>query len=249
MTKKLVLITGASGGIGRETAKLLAKNNYFVVIHYHKNQQKAQAILKEIEAFNGHGLVVQADCSKEIEVKQLYETIDQINGRFYGLVNNVGTLDKKSRLDQMGEKRLNFIFQTNIISYFLCAKYAILRLSKKYGHTGGVIVNVSSRASVIGSANEYIDYAASKGAIDSLTVGLANEVANEGIRVNCVRPGFIETDIHLKSGDPNRLEKIKANIPLKRAGKAYEVAESILWLISDKSSYTTGSFIDVAGGR
>ncbi|TNF69013.1 MAG: SDR family oxidoreductase [Gammaproteobacteria bacterium] len=244
--RKTALVTGASGGIGMATAKLFAQNGYDIIIHYHHHVEKAQKLYDEIITIESEALIVKADLSSEVEVKQMFDQIKSFKGRIDVLVNNAGILDKTSRLDQMNQARLEKIFKTNIVSYFLCSKYAVLQMSTKYNGLGGVIINVSSKASVLGSANEYIDYAASKGAIDTLTKGLAQEVAEEGIRVNGIRPGFIDTAIHL---DPNRLEKVKNNIPLKRIGKPLEVADAILFLASNQSSYITGSMIDIAGGR
>lgn len=187
--------------------------------------------------------------SQESGVKKCFETVDRELGVVTALVNNVGILEQKMRVDEMDGARLNRIFSTNITSHFLCAREAILRMSTKHGGQGGAIVNVSSAASRLGAAGEYVDYAASKGAIDTLTIGLSREVAREGIRVNCVRPGFIYTDIHASGGEPNRVDRLKADLPMQRGGQPEEVARAILWLLSDAASYVTGSFIDMAGGR
>lgn len=247
--KKVILITGASRGIGAATAIKAAEKGYTVCINYLANHEAANIIVEKIQSQGGEALAIGADVSQEAEVERLFNIVDTKLGKIDALVNNVGILEQKMRLDQMSMTRLNRIFTTNITSHFLCARQAVLRMSTQYGGNGGAIVNVSSAASRLGSAGEYIDYAASKGAIDTLTIGLAREVASERIRVNCVRPGFIYTDIHASGGDPNRIERIKDQIPLKRGGTAEEVANAILWLLSEEASYTTGTFIDVAGGR
>jgi NAD(P)-dependent dehydrogenase (short-subunit alcohol dehydrogenase family) len=247
--KKIMLITGASRGIGAATALKAAAQGYAVCINYLRNPNLAQQLVSQIQKNGGIALAVASDVSQEPAVEKLFKTIDQELGTLTALVNNVGILEQKMRVDQMDMARLNRIFSTNIISYFLCAREAVKRMSSKYGGRGGSIVNVSSAASRIGSAGEYVDYAASKGAIDTLTIGLAREVADEGIRVNGVRPGFIYTDIHASGGDPHRVDHIKHSLPMQRGGQPEEVANAILWLLSDEASYVTGSFIDAAGGR
>ena len=247
--KKIIIITGSSRGIGAATALHAASKDYAVCINYFNNETAANAIAEKIHNAGGQAIAVAADVSKEADVERLFQTVDDRLGSVTALVNNVGILDQKMRVEQMDMARLNKIFTTNITSYFLCAREAIKRMSTKHGGYGGAIVNVSSAASRLGSAGEYIDYAASKGAIDTLTTGLSLEVADEGIRVNCVRPGFIYTDIHASSGEANRINRIKTSIPLQRGGQPYEVANAIMWLLSDEALYVTGAFIDIAGGR
>ncbi|MBA2652352.1 MAG: SDR family oxidoreductase [Tatlockia sp.] len=246
---KVIIITGSSRGIGAATALLASAQNYAVCINYLNNQQAADAIVKQIQANGGQAIAVAADVSQEADVERLFETVDAELGTVTALVNNVGILEHKMRIDQMDMARLNRVFTTNITSYFLCARESVRRMSTKHGGAGGVIVNVSSAASRLGSAGEYVDYAASKGAIDTFTTGLSLEVAQEGIRVNCIRPGFIYTDIHSCGGEPNRVDRLKSLIPLQRGGTPEEVANVILWLLSEEASYVTGAFIDVAGGK
>jgi NAD(P)-dependent dehydrogenase (short-subunit alcohol dehydrogenase family) len=247
--KKVMLITGASRGIGAATALKAAEQGYAVCINYLHSAELAQQLVRQIEDHGGTAIAVAGDASDESFVTTLFKIVDDEFGTLTALVNNIGVLEQKMRVDQMDMARLNRIFQTNITSHFLCAREAVLRMSTRYGGQGGAIVNVSSAASRLGSAGEYIDYAASKGAIDTLTIGLSKEVANEGIRVNCVRPGFIYTDIHASGGEPGRVDRIKETLPMQRGGTPEEVANAILWLLSEEASYVTGSFIDVAGGR
>jgi NAD(P)-dependent dehydrogenase (short-subunit alcohol dehydrogenase family) len=247
--RKVMLITGASRGIGAATALKAAAQGYAVCINYLHNQERAQQLVSQIQKNGGVAIAVASDVSQEAAVENLFNTVDKELGTLTALVNNVGILEQKMRVDQMDMARLNRIFSTNITSHFLCAREAVKRMSTKHGGQGGSIVNVSSAASRLGSAGEYVDYAASKGAIDTLTIGLSREVANEGIRVNCVRPGFIYTDIHASGGEPNRVDRIKDSLPMQRGGQPEEVANAILWLLSDEASYVTGSFIDAAGGR
>ena len=246
---KVAIITGASRGIGAATALRLASDGYDICVNYLTNKSAADELVKEIRLLDVKCISVQADISKEEDVKHLFNKADQELGSLSVLVNNAGILFKQARVDQMTAERINQTLATNVTGSFICCKEAILRMSKKHGGTGGVIVNVSSAASRIGSANEYVDYAASKGAIDTLTLGLSKEVASEGIRVNCVRPGFIYTEMHATGGEPERVDRIKDSLPLQRGGKPEEVAATIAWLVSDESSYTTGAFIDVSGGR
>jgi NAD(P)-dependent dehydrogenase (short-subunit alcohol dehydrogenase family) len=206
-------------------------------------------VVDKIRSQGLKAIAVKADVSKENDVKYLFDVIDQELGELGTLVNNAGILLNQTRVESMTEERINKILTTNVTSYFLCSKKAIKRMSYKYGGNGGTIVNVSSAVSRIGSGGEYVDYAASKGAIDTLTIGLATEVAEEGIRVNCVRPGFIYTEMHRDGGEPDRVDRIKNQLPMQRGGQAEEVAAAIAWLVSDESSYTTGSFIEVSGGR
>ena len=246
---KTILITGASRGIGAATAALAAEMGYAVVVNYHANKEAAGKVAAGITAKGGRAIVIGADISKEDEVMRLFEEADKIFGRLDSLVNNAGILERQMRLEEMDAVRLNRIFAANITGQMICAREAVKRMSLKRGGKGGTIVNVSSIAAKTGSPSEYIDYAASKGAIDTFTIGLSKEVADEGIRVNGVRPAFIYTDIHAAGGEPGRIERIKNGIPLKRGGSASEVAEAIMWLASEKSSYSTGTFIDVSGGR
>ena len=246
---KIMIVTGGSRGIGAATALLAAQRGYAVCVNYLHSREAADEVVRNIEKIGRHAIAVAADIALERDVARLFETVDKELGRLTALVNNAGILEKQTRLEGIDAARLNRVFATNVTGSFLCSREAVLRMSTKHGGEGGGIVNVSSRASQIGSPGEYIDYAASKGAIDSLTVGLAKEVAEEGIRVNAVRPGFIYTDMHASSGEPNRVDRVKAFAPMKRGGTAEEVAAAILWLLSDEASYITGTFIDVSGGR
>lgn len=246
---KTILITGSSRGIGASTALLAAKQGYQVCVNYLYNQKAADLIVAEIRKNGGHAIAYQADASSESDVISMFSKVDADFGGISALVNNSGILETQSRVDLMDTNRLIRVINSNIMSCFLCSKEAIKRMSKLYGGTGGAIVNVSSIAAKTGSPNEYVDYAASKGAIDSLTIGLSKEVAEEGIRVNAVRPGFIYTDIHASGGEPGRVDRIKSTVPMKRGGQPEEVAKAIMWLISDEASFSTGTFIDVTGGR
>ena len=248
MTKTL-LITGASRGIGAATARLAAQRGYAVCVNYVRNRDAASAIVNEITAAGGRAIAVAADVAVEADVVRLFQTVDKELGALTALVNNAGILEKQMRVEDVDAARLNRIFTANITGCFLCAREAVRRMSTKHGGQGGAIVNVSSAASRLGSAGEYVDYAASKGAVDTLTIGLSKEVAAEGIRVNAVRPAFIYTDIHADGGEPGRVDRIKASIPMQRGGRPEEVAEAILWLLSDEASYVTGTFIDLAGGK
>jgi len=247
--KKIIVITGASRGIGAATARLAAARGYAVCVNYLKNHAAARAVVAEIEAAGGQAIGVAADVAEEAEVLRLFDTVDRRLGTVTALVNNAGILETQMRVDEMDAARLNRILTANVTSCFLCAREAVRRMSSKHGGSGGAIVNVSSAASRIGSAGEYVDYAASKGAVDTLTIGLAREVATEGVRVNAVRPGFIYTDIHASGGEPGRVDRVKEFVPMKRGGHPGEVAAAILWLLSDEASYATGTFIDLAGGR
>lgn len=247
--EKVAIITGGSRGIGAATACLAAERGYAVCVNYLHNQQAAHRIVNTIEQQGGRAIAVAADMACETDIIHLFKTVDEQLGKLNALVNNAGILEQQMRVENMDAARLNRVFMTNITGSFLCAREAVKRMSTQQGGAGGSIVNVSSVASRLGSPSEYVDYAASKGAIDTLTIGLAKEVANEGIRVNAVRPGFINTDIHASGGEPNRIERVKESVPMKRGGEAIEVAKAILWLLSDEASYTTGSFIEVSGGK
>ncbi|HYA19209.1 MAG TPA: SDR family oxidoreductase, partial [Burkholderiales bacterium] len=220
-----------------------------VCVNYIRNRAAADAVADTIKRAGGKAITVAADVASESDVVRLFNTADKELGPITALVNNAGILEQQIKLENMSATRLERVFATNITGCFLCAREAVRRMSTKHGGAGGAIVNVSSFASRLGSPGEYVDYAASKGALDTMTIGLAKEVAEEGIRVNAVRPGFIYTDIHAKGGEPNRVDRVKVLVPMKRGGTADEVARAIMWLLSDESSYTTGAFIDVTGGR
>lgn len=247
--EKVIVITGGSRGIGAATAKLAAARGYAVCVNYQNNKQAADDVVGEIISNGGNAIAVAADVSVETDVKRLFDIVDKKMGTITALVNNAGILEKQIRVENVDSARLQRIFATNVIGSFLCVKEAVRRMSIKYGGHGGSIVNVSSAASRLGSAGEYVDYAASKGAIDTLTIGLSREVAEDGIRVNAVRPAFIYTDMHASGGEPGRVDRIKDSLPMKRGGKPIEVANAIIWLLSDEASYTTGTFIELAGGK
>ena len=246
---KIALITGASRGIGAATARLLANQGYDICINFKSDRASASALAEQLKQQGTKVICVQADISIEQQVCQLFETIDQQLGRITALVNNAGILEQQMPLQQMTAERINRILTTNVTGSILCCREAVKRMSTDQGGIGGAIVNVSSAASKYGAPGEYIDYAASKGAVDTLTKGLAIEVANKGIRVNGVRPGFIYTDMHTDGGEPGRVDRLAPTIPLQRGGHPEEVAEAIAWLLSEQASYTTGSLIDIAGGR
>lgn len=245
----VALITGSSRGIGAATAVLAASRGYAVCVNYRSNASAAEDVVNQITAKGGRAIAVQADVAIEADVTRMFERCDQQLGRLSALVNNAGILETQSRVEDMDSGRLQRILATNVTGAFMCAREAVKRMSTKHGGAGGAIVNLSSRAAVLGSPNEYVDYAASKAAVDTLTIGLAQEVAAEGIRVNAIRAGIIYTDIHASGGEPGRVDRMKANVPMRRGGRADEVANAILWLLSEEASYTTGSFLDVSGGR
>lgn len=241
---RIVLVTGGSRGIGAATCKYLAKQSYAVCVNYRSNEAEASRVVAEIEKNGGVAVAIQADVSKDEEVNRLFKEIDDSLGKVTHLVNNVGILLPQMTISEMTENRINQILSTNVTSYFLCCREAIKRMDN-----GGSIVNVSSAASRLGSPSEYLDYAASKGAIDTLTTGLSLEVASKKIRVNCVRPGFIYTQMHADGGEPDRVERVKSLVPLQRGGMPEEVAASIAFLLSDEASFITGTFVDIAGGK
>ncbi len=249
MNKKVIVITGGSRGIGAATAQIAAARGYAVCISYLHNKAAADDIVGAIGNASGDAIAVQADVAQEADVVRLFETVDRTFGAVTALVNNAGILERHMRVDEMDAGRLNRILAANVTGSFLCAREAVRRMSTRHGGAGGAIVNLSSVAARLGAPGEYVDYAASKGAIDALTTGLSKEVAAEGIRVNAVRPGVIYTDIHASGGEPGRVDRVKDAVPMKRGGDAIEVANAILWLLSDEASYTTGALIDVAGGR
>jgi NAD(P)-dependent dehydrogenase (short-subunit alcohol dehydrogenase family) len=247
--ENVIVITGGSRGIGAATALLAARQGYRICINYHADDQAAEAILSQVRALGAEAIAVRADVSVEDEIIQLFLRVDDELGPVTALVNNAGTIGQQSRVEDMSEFRLLNVMKTNVVGPMLCAKHALLRMARRHGGQGGAIVNVSSVAARLGSPNEYVDYAASKGALDTFTIGLAKEVAGEGVRVNGVRPGYIHTGFHALSGDPDRVSKLEPGLPMGRGGYPEEVAEAILWLLSDKASYATGSFIDLGGGR
>jgi NAD(P)-dependent dehydrogenase (short-subunit alcohol dehydrogenase family) len=246
---KTLIITGASRGIGAATAVLAARQGWQVAVNYVANSLAADAVVRQIRAAGGSAIAVQADVGLESEALRLFETVDAKLGRLDALVNNAGVVDSAQRVDEMSVARLERMWRTNITSSFVCAREAVRRMSTRHGGSGGAIVNLSSAAARLGSPAQYVDYAASKAAIDTFTLGLAKEVAAEGIRVNGVRPGIIETDIHASGGQPDRAAQMAPQVPMQRAGSAEEVAQAICWLLSDAASYTTGALLDVTGGR
>ncbi|GGJ47309.1 SDR family oxidoreductase [Deinococcus roseus] len=246
---EILLITGGGRGIGAATARLAVERGYGVCISYLSNHIAAQTLVSELQNLGGTALALQADVGVESEVVRLFEQLDAELGPLTALVNNAGILEQQMRLDQMDAARLHRVFTTNVVGSFLCAREAVKRMSTVHGGKGGAIVNVSSTASRLGAPGEYVDYAASKGAIDAFTLGLAKEVATEGIRVNGVRPGVIYTEIHASGGEPGRVDRVKSGVPMLRGGEPEEVAKAILWLLSAEASYTTGTLLDVSGGR
>ena len=246
---KVLIITGGSRGIGAAVALLAASQGYAVAVNYTANSLAADEVVRHIRVSGGTAITVQADVAVEADVLAMFKKVDAKLGRLTALVNNAGVVDMTSRVDAMSAERLQRMFAVNVFGSFICAREAVQRMSTRYQGEGGSIVNVSSAAARLGSPGQYVDYAAAKGAIDTFTMGLAKEVAAEGIRVNAVRPGIIDTEIHASGGLPNRVRDLAPQVPMQRAGTAAEVAEAIMWLISEKSAYTTGAIIDVAGGR
>jgi NAD(P)-dependent dehydrogenase (short-subunit alcohol dehydrogenase family) len=246
---KVLLVTGGGRGIGAATSRLAAERGYAVCVNFRSNGAAAEAVAASITATRGAALAVGADVASEPDVIRLFETVDARLGPITALVNNAGILERQTRVEHIDAARIDRIFATNVRGAFLCAREAVRRMSTAHGGTGGAIVNVSSRAAQLGAPGEYVDYAASKAALDTLTIGLAREVAGEGIRVNAVRAGIIDTDIHADGGDPNRVDRLGPTLPMRRGGEAIEVARAILWLLSEDASYSTGTFIDVSGGR
>ncbi|RFP12450.1 SDR family oxidoreductase [Duganella sp. BJB488] len=247
--KQVMVVTGGGRGIGAATALLASRRGYAVCINYLRDAQAAELLRAQILAEGGEAIAVQADVGVEADVLRLFATVDKELGPLTALVNNVGVLERQCRLTEMSVERLQRVFTTNVISYFLCSREAVRRMSTASGGQGGGIVNLSSGAARHGGANVYIDYAASKGAIDVLTLGLSKEVAAEGIRVNCVRPGIIYTDIHASGGDPDRVARLASTVPMQRGGQPEEIAETILWLLGPQSSYVSGAIVDAGGAR
>ena len=245
----IALVTGGSRGIGRATALQLADEGYTVAVNFHHNIRAATEVVNKIVAAGGNAFTLRADVSDEAQVVAMFESIDRENEPLAALVNNAGILFEQSTIENLSAERINRVLATNVTGYFLCCREAVKRMSHKHGGHGGAIVNVSSAASRLGAPGEYIDYAASKGAVDSLTTGLAREVAAQGIRVNGVRPGLINTEIHASGGEPGRVDRVKSMLPMQRGGQPEEVAQAIAWLLSEKASYVTGSFLELAGGK
>lgn len=249
MTEKIIVITGGGRGIGAACALLAAQQGYKVCINYRSDGVAAHKVIDAILASGGIAMAVQADVSDQADVERMFSLVEERFGRLDALINNAGILARQMRVDQMDAARINRIMATNVTGSFLCAREAVRRMSSKHGGPGGGIVNISSRAAVLGSAGEYVDYAASKAALDGLTIGLSKEVAGERIRVNGVRPGLIHTGMHASGGEPDRVSRLQSCVPMARGGEPVEVAQAALWLLSDAASYTTGTFIDVSGGR
>ena len=246
---QVLLITGGGRGIGAATALLAASRGYAVAVNYATNSLAADEVVRTIRDGGGNAMAVQADVGDEAQVLAMFQKVDARFGRLTALVNNAGVVDVTARVDEMSFARLERMFRINVIGSFICAREAVRRMSTRYGGSGGAIVNISSGAARLGSPGQYVDYAASKGAIDTFTIGLAKEVAEEGIRVNAVRPGLIDTEIHASGGLPDRAFELAPTVPMKRTGSAEEIAGAILWLLSPEASYTTTALLDVTGGR
>jgi len=249
MNDKITLITGGDRGIGRATALCLASKGHKICVGYRAREANAREVVERIRHLGGEAIAIQADISQEEQIVALFKQIDKDLGPISGLVNNAGMLMPQASIEQLDAQRLATLFATNVSGSFICAREAVKRMAFRHGGRGGAIVNVSSAASRLGAPHEYVDYAASKGAIDTLTIGLSLEVAGQGIRVNAVRPGFIYTDMHADGGEAGRVDRVKDNLPMKRGGQPEEVAQAIAWLLSDEASYVTGSFIELAGGK
>ena len=248
-TPGVLVVTGGGRGIGAATARLAAKRGYSVCVNFLRDRASAERVVQDIRDDGGTAIAVPGDVAAEKDVVHLFAACDRSLGHLTALVNNAGIVTRPSRVEAMDSERLHHMFSTNVVGPFLCAREAIKRMSTKHGGKGGAIVNISSGAARLGSPGEWVDYAASKGAIDTMTIGLAKELAGEGIRVNCVRPGFVNTGIHAGAGEPGRIERLRDSIPMKRGGEPEEVARAILWLLSDEASYSTGAIVDVTGGR
>lgn len=246
---QIALVTGGSRGIGKATSLLLAQHGYKVVVNYLRNKQAADEVVNTIVASGGEALALRADIADELQVMAMFAEIDNAFGPVTALVNNAGILFQQSTIENLTAERINRVLTTNVTGYFLCCREAVKRMAYRHGGEGGAIVNVSSAAARLGAAGEYVDYAASKGAVDTLTTGLAVEVAAQGIRVNGVRPGFIYTEMHASGGEAGRVDRVKTALPMQRGGQPEEIAEAIVWLLSEKASYVTGTFIDAAGGK
>lgn len=246
---KSILITGSSRGIGAATARLAGARGYEVCVNYRDNAAAAEAVVADIERAGGRAIAVKADVSSEADILAMFSRLDAELAPLAALVNNTGVLETQMRFESLTAERIDRILATNVRGPFLCCREALRRMSTKHGGAGGGIVNVSSAAARLGSPGEYVDYAASKGALETMTLGLAKEVAEEGIRVNAVRPGHIYTDIHASGGEPGRVDRVKALVPMRRGGQPEEVAAAILWLLSDEASFVTGTILDVTGGR
>jgi len=247
--QRVMIVTGGGRGIGAATARLAASRGYAVCVNYLNDRSAAEAVVHDIRNDGGRAIAVAGDVASEPDVVRLFAETDRSLGRLGALVNNAGIVGRQSRVEQMDAPRLQRMFGTNVVGPFLCAREAIKRMSTKHGGKGGAIVNISSGASRLGSPGEYVDYAASKGAIDTMTIGLAKELADEGIRVNAVRPGFVHTGIHAAGGEPNRIERLRDSIPMKRGGEPDEIARAVLWLLSEEASFSTGAILDATGGR
>ncbi|WP_211473571.1 SDR family oxidoreductase [Collimonas humicola] len=249
MSKPVMIVTGGGRGIGAATALLAAARGYAVCVNYVHSRSAAESVAAAIRGSGGEALAVAGDVAVEADVMALFQAVDGQLGKVTALVNNAGILERQMRVEEMDVARLQRVLNTNVIGSFLCAREAVRRMSTRFGGEGGAIVNLSSMAAKLGGPGEYVDYAASKGAIDAMTIGLAKEVADQGIRVNAVRPGVIYTEIHASGGEPGRVERVKDGVPMRRGGSAEEVARAVLWLLSEEASYCTGTIIDVSGGR